>query len=127
MAIDDVTESVIGAAIKVHRALGPGLLESAYEACMTHELVKGGFMVRRQVEVPVIYDGVRIECGFRADLVVEGVVVVELKAKERIAPVDLAQLLSYLRLMKVSVGLLINFHEKMLRDGIRRVVNEYQN
>jgi len=127
MAIDDVTESVIGAAIKVHRALGPGLLESAYEACMTHELVKAGFMVRRQVEVPVIYDGVRIECGFRADLVVEGVVVVELKAKERIAPVDLAQLLSYLRLMKVSVGLLINFHEKMLRDGIRRVVNEYQN
>ncbi|MBN1475603.1 GxxExxY protein [Candidatus Sumerlaeota bacterium] len=126
MKLNDITEAIIGAAIRVHRALGPGLLESAYEACLAHELIKAGLKVERQLSVPVIYDGVTIDCGFRADLVVQDQVVVELKAKEQINPVDLVQLLSYLRLMNLEVGLLINFHEKMLRDGIRRVVNDYQ-
>lgn len=115
---DDLTPSIIGAAIRVHRRLGPGLLESAYEACLAYELEHLGFHVRRQKPVPVVYDGVKLECGFRADLVVEDQVVVEIKCKEAVHPVDQAQLLSHLRLLDLRVGLLINFHVVLLKDGI---------
>ena len=122
----DITSQIIGAAIKVHRKLGPGLLESAYEACLAYELEKLGFQVQRQKAVPLVYGMVKLECGFRADLVVDGRVVVEIKCKEALHPVDQAQLLSHLRLLDVQVGLLINFHVVLLKDGIKRIVNNYQ-
>jgi len=122
----DIKTKVIGAAIKVHRKLGPGLLESAYEACLAYELEKLGLHVQRQKAVPLVYEKVKLECGFRADLVVEGRVVVEVKCKEAIHPVDYAQLLSHLRLLDLQVGLLINFHVILLKDGIKRIVNNYQ-
>ena len=122
--VDRVTEAVIGAAIEVHRVLGPGLLESVYEACLARELEAVGLSVERQVPVPVVYKDVHIECGFRVDLLVEDLVVLELKALEHLAPVHNAQLLSYLRLSHHKVGLLINFHVKQLTTGIRRVVND---
>ncbi len=122
----DITSQIIGAAIKVHRKLGPGLLESAYEACLAYELEKLGFQVQRQKAVPLVYGMVRLECGFRADLVVDGRVVVEIKSKEALHPVDQAQLLSHLRLLDIQVGLLINFHVVLLKDGIKRIVNNYQ-
>ena len=125
MFSQDLTPEVIGAAIRIHRKLGPGLLESAYEACMAHELEKLGFRVERQKAVPLIYETVKLDCGFRADLVVEGRVAVELKCKEALHPVDEAQLLSHLRLLNIPVGLLINFHVLLLKDGIRRMVNNY--
>jgi GxxExxY protein len=118
-----ITEAVIGAAMDVHRELGPGLLESAYEACLAYELAQRGFTVERQKEMPVTYRGIAIDCGYRMDLLVEGKVVVELKAIEALLPVHEAQLLSYLRLSGCRVGLLINFNTKMLKTGIRRVVN----
>jgi GxxExxY protein len=121
-----VTEQIIGAAIKIHRKLGPGLLESAYEACLACEIQKIGLRVERQKAVPLIYETVKLECGFRADLVVEGRVAVELKCKESLHPVDEAQLLSHLRLLNLPIGLLINFHVVLLRDGIKRMVNNYQ-
>ena len=121
----NITGQIIGAAIKVHRKLGPGLLESAYEACLAYELEKLGLHVQRQKAVPLVYETVKLECGFRADLVVEGRIVVEIKGKEAIHPVDQAQLLSHLRLLNLQVGLLINFHVVQLKDGIKRMVNNY--
>ena len=126
MGTYDITPQIIGAAIAVHRALGPGLLESAYEACLAHELELRGFRVERQKPVPLIYDTVRLDCGFRADIVVEGRVVLELKCKVMLHPVDAAQLLSHLRLLNIPIGLLINFHVVLLKDGIRRMVNDYR-
>ena len=126
MRNSDLTPEIIGAAIKVHRRLGPGLLESAYECCLAHEISKLGLRVERQKRVPLIYDSVKLDCGFRADIVVEGRVVVETKCKETVHPVDVAQLLSYLRLLDIPVGLLINFHVVLLRDGIKRLVNNYR-
>lgn len=122
----DITSDIIGAAIKVHRRLGPGLLESAYEACLAHELEQSGFRVQRQRAVPLVYESVKLDCGFRADLVVNGEVVVEIKCKEALHPVDHAQLLSHLRLLDLRVGLLINFHVLLLKDGIKRIVNHYE-
>jgi GxxExxY protein len=122
----ELTAQIIGAAIKIHRHLGPGLLESAYEACLAHEIERVGLQVERQKAVPLIYGTVKLECGFRADLVVEGRVVVEAKCKEVLHPVDEAQLLSHLRLLNIPVGLLINFHVTLLKDGIRRMVNNYR-
>jgi GxxExxY protein len=124
--LSQITSDVIGAAIRIHRRLGPGLLESAYEACLAHELEKLGLRVQRQKPVPLVYEGVKLECGFRADLVVEGQVVVEIKCKEAVHPVDYAQLLSHLRLLDLAIGLLINFHVVMLKDGIKRIVNNYR-
>ena len=121
----DLSNEIIGAAITVHRRLGPGLLESAYEACLAYELQALRKKVERQKPVPVFYDGVKLDCGFRADLVVEGKVVLELKCKEALHPVDEAQLLSHLRLLNISVGLLINFHVVLLKHGIKRLVNNY--
>ena len=126
MRSSDLTPEIINAAIKIHRRLGPGLLESAYEACIAHELLLAGMRVERQKPVPLFYDTVKLECGFRADLVVEGRVVVELKCKEALHPVDEAQLLSHLRLLNIPVGLLINFHVVLLKNGIRRMVNNYR-
>jgi len=120
--VNQVTHAIIGAAMKVHSALGPGLLESAYEACLVHELRKAGFKVEQQVELPVNYDGVRIDLGYRIDLVINECVIVELKCVEKIAPVHEAQLISYMRLSKKNVGLLINFHVRHLKDGIKRFV-----
>jgi GxxExxY protein len=126
MQINDITQVTIGAAIEVHRRLGPGLLESAYRVCLAYELRKRGFTVVEEQPIPVVYDDVQLECGFRADLVVNGLIVVELKAKSALHPVDHAQTLSHLRLMGLSVGLLINFHEVKLVDGVHRIVNKYQ-
>jgi GxxExxY protein len=122
----DLTPEIIGAAIKIHRKLGPGLLESAYEACLAYEVAKLDLRVERQKAVPLIYETVKLDCGFRADLVVEDRVAVELKCKETVHPVDEAQLLSHLRLLNIPVGLLINFHVVLLKDGIRRMVNNYR-
>jgi len=121
--IDWRTGQVVDGAIRVHSALGPGLLESAYEACLAHELRKRGLGVRTQVPLPIVYDGVRIDLGYRIDLLVDDAVVVELKAITRLHPIHEAQLLSYLKLSGHRVGLLINFHSLHLRDGIRRMVN----
>ena len=126
MKPNQVTQKIIGAAIKVHRKLGPGLLESAYAACLAYELEQLGLKVERQKPVPLVYESVKLDCGFRADLVVEGLVAVELKCKEALHPVDEAQLLSHLRLLNLPVGLLINFHVVVLKDGVRRMVNNYR-
>ena len=123
MEINDVTGQVIDAAMKVHQALGPGLLESAYETCLAHELSSRGLAVERQWPLPVQYKGVVLDCGYRIDVLVERRVVVELKTVERLAPVHHSQLLTYLRLADLQVGLLLNFHEPTMRAGIRRVVN----
>ena len=122
----DISHEVISAAIAIHRKLGPGLLESAYEACLAYELGKAGFRVERQKPVPLIYESVKLDCGFRADLVEDGKQIVELKCKEAIHPVDEAQLLSHLRLLNIPIGLLINFHVVLLKDGIKRMVNNYR-
>ena len=120
--VNAITEAIIGAAMRVHTALGPGLLESAYEVCLCHELVKLGYSVQRQVPLPVIYDSVRLDAGYKIDIIVDNLVIVELKCVERIIGVHEAQVLSYLKLSGKSVGLLINFHVRHLRDGIRRFV-----
>ena len=125
MELNELSHAIIGAAIEVHRRLGPGLLESAYRVCLAYELRKRGLHVEEERPVPVIYDEVKLECGFRADLVVNGLVVVELKAKTAIHPVDEAQVLSHLRLLKIRLGLLINFHEVKLVEGVRRIINGY--
>jgi GxxExxY protein len=115
---------IIGAAINVHRELGPGLLESAYEACLFHELSEQGIGVAHQVPQPVIYRGVNLDCGYRLDLLVENLVIVELKAVEELRPVHTAQVLTYLKLKKLWLGLLINFNVPVLKQGIRRIVNQ---
>jgi GxxExxY protein len=122
MTINDLTKTVIGAAIEVHRALGPGLLESAYEECLCEELRLRGIPFERQKPLPVTYKGKQLDCGYRLDLVVANAVVLELKAIEAFAPIHDAQLLTYLRLGGWQVGLLINFNVPVLRDGIRRKV-----
>jgi GxxExxY protein len=123
--INEITGSVVDAAMKVHTALGPGLLESVYEKCLKHELTKRGFRVETQVWLRVIYDGIEIEGGYKIDLLVEGQVVVELKVVEQLLDIHKAQLLSYLKLSDKRVGLLINFNVVHLRDGIRRLVNNF--
>ena len=123
MELNEISGQVVDAAMKVHTALGPGLLENAYEACLEHELGKRGLRVKRQVALPVVYDGVQIDLGYRLDLLVEDAVIVELKAADRIAPIHEAQLLSYLKLSGRKLGLLINFNVLHLKDGIRRMVN----
>lgn len=126
MGTNEIPEMIIGCAIRVHSKLGPGLLESAYETCLHHELSRAGLKVRSQVGVPLVYDGVRLETGYRIDLLVEDTVVVEIKALEGILPVHHAQLLSHLRLSEKQVGLLINFHVLRLKEGISRLVNNYR-
>jgi GxxExxY protein len=119
-----VTSKIIGAAMRVHSALGPGLLESAYEACMAYELAREGLRFEQQEALPLVYREVRLDCGYRLDLLVEGKVIVEIKSVDTLAPIHTAQLLSYLRLADCRVGLLLNFNSRSLKNGIRRVVNE---
>jgi GxxExxY protein len=116
---------VIGGAIVVHRALGPGLLESAYEECLCFELKEAGLSFERQVPLPVIHKGIKLDCGYRMDIVVEHKVVIEVKAVEKLTPVHEAQLLSYLKLGNKLVGLLLNFHTPILKSGLKRIVNKF--
>jgi GxxExxY protein len=118
--INEISGEIVDAAMKVHTALGPGLLESAYEACLKHELIKRGLRVESQVSLPIQYDGVKIDAGYRMDLLVEDAVVVELKSIDRIAPIHAAQLMSYMKLSGKRLGLLINFNVLHLKDGIER-------
>jgi GxxExxY protein len=123
--LNAISEGVIGAAIAVHRELGPGLLESAYEACLEFELLERGFGVRRQVELPVIYRGIDIECGYRIDLWVNERVILEIKAIERLDNIHEAQLQTYLKLTKLNLGLLMNFNVLRMVDGIKRIVRDF--
>ena len=120
--IDTLAKEVIDCAFKVHQTLGPGLLESVYETCMLHEIRKRGLQVENQVEVPVVYDGMQMNCGFRMDLLVEKKLLVELKAVETILPVHTAQVLTYLKLQQIKLGLLINFNVPLIKHGIKRIV-----
>jgi GxxExxY protein len=123
MTENEIAKVVVDAAFKIHTTLGPGLLESVYEAVLTYELQQRGLNVVRQQPIPVIYESVRLEEGFRADLIVEGKVIVELKSVETIAPVHKKQVLTYLRLTNLKLGLLINFGDALIKDGITRIVN----
>ena len=123
MSENEIGEILLGCAIKVHTALGPGLLESTYEACLIHELAKAGLKADRQVALPVVYDGARLDAGYRIDVLVANLVVVELKVAERILPLHSAQLLSYLKLSGKRLGYLLNFDVVHMRQGIKRVVN----
>jgi GxxExxY protein len=125
MEINQLTERVIGACIEIHKALGPGLLESAYEECLCHELRLVGVKFERQRPLPVAYKGVQLDCGYRLDVVVESKLIVELKTVEVLAPIHDAQLLTYLKLSGMTVGLLINFNVPVLRRGIKRLVNHF--
>jgi GxxExxY protein len=118
----ELTKKILGAAIEVHKALGPGLLESVYETCLCHELTLRNLSFERQVLVPVLYKGLNIECGYRLDLLVENTVILELKSIEQILPVHAAQLLTYLKLMNKPVGFIINFNVPVLKNGIVRKV-----
>jgi GxxExxY protein len=120
--VERVASAVIGAAIRVHTALGPGLLESVYEVCLCHELMRQGLRFERQVAFPVVYEGMRLETGLRLDLVVEGCVVVELKAVEKLLAIHDAQVLTYLKLSGIRVGLLMNFNVVRLKEGLHRFV-----
>ncbi len=123
MELNEISEKIIGAAIQVHTTLGPGLLESTYEACLKHELRKRGLKVLSQVGLPVIYDGIKIDLGYRLDLLIEDTVIIELKAVTTVTPLHEAQLLSYLKLSGKHLGLLINFNVTLLKDGITRRIN----
>ena len=123
MIENDLSQIIIGCAIKVHTALGPGLLESAYEECMYYELVKQGLKVEKQKALPLIYENIKLEVGYRLDLIVEGKVIIEIKAVESLNDVHLAQVLTYLKLSNVKLGLLINFNVTRVKDGIKRIVN----
>lgn len=125
MDLNSLSSAIIGAAIEVHRQLGPGLLESAYRKCLAYELRKRGFEVEEELPVRLVYDTLIIDCGFRADLLVNQLIVVELKAKSELHPIDKAQILSHLRLMDRRLGLLINFHEFRLIEGVHRIVNGF--
>ena len=122
MSYDNLTDIIIGCAIEVHRNFGPGLLESAYEECLVFELKKSGLDVKRQIPIPIIYKDIKLDCGYRIDILVENQVVVELKAVEKFTDVHEAQILTYMKLANKRTGLLINFNVKLLKNGIRRYV-----
>ena len=122
MIDEELVHRVIGLAIQVHRALGPGLLENVYKECLFHTLVNEGISVRKEIAIPVIYQGVKLECGFRADLVIEGKLIIEIKSVEALVDIHLAQVLTYLRIGGFKIGLLINFNTTILKNGIKRVV-----
>ena len=123
MLLEEITESIIKAALKVHTALGPGLLENVYETCLVYELEKKNIEVKSQVSLPVIYDEIKMDIGYRLDLLVQDQVIVELKSVDKLLPIHEAQLLSYLKLSEKKVGLLINFNVTHLKKGIKRFVN----
>ncbi|HSZ61088.1 MAG TPA: GxxExxY protein [Terriglobales bacterium] len=123
--LDGISYRIIGAAIEVHRHLGPGLLESAYQSCLAFELKQLGLNLEEQKPLPVVYKNVKLDCGYRLDLVVEDEIIVEIKAIEKLLPIHDAQLLSYLRLTKKRGGLLMNFHVPVLKNGLKRIVNDF--
>ena len=125
MTENEITSKIIGACVEVHRHLGPGLLESAYEVCLAHELSEMGLDFKQQVPLPVVYKGTRLNAGYRIDLIVENKILMEIKSVESLAPIHTAQLLTYLKLKGMKLGLLINFNEVKVVDGIRRVINGY--
>jgi len=120
MELNEITQKIIGCAIQVHKSLGPGLLESAYEECLSYELIKNGLNIKRQQPTPVVYKEIKLECGYRIDILVENSVVVELKVVDEFNPVHEAQILTYMKFSNKSLGLLINFNATILRNGIRR-------
>ncbi|MBW1741776.1 MAG: GxxExxY protein [Deltaproteobacteria bacterium] len=126
MDINKISSKIIGAAIEVHKALGPGLLESAYEECLCHELSLRGLSFESQKPLPVNYKGKRLDCGYRLDIVVENAIILELKSCDKIEPIHNAQILTYLKLSGTSLGLLLNFNVPVMRDGIIRIVNRLE-
>ncbi len=125
METNEITDKIIGCAIKVHKVLGPGLLESAYQACLYYELVKSGLQVEKEKALPLVYEEVKLDCGYRMDFLIEHRVVVEVKSVESLTDIHLAQVLTYLKLSENRFGLLINFNVVKLKDGVKRVVNGY--
>lgn len=125
METNEITDKIIGCAIKVHKVLGPGLLESAYQTCLYYELVKSGLHVEKEKALPLVYEEVKLDCGYRMDFLIEHRVVVEVKSVESLTDIHLAQVLTYLKLSKNRFGLLINFNVVKLKDGVKRVVNGY--
>ena len=123
MTENEPSRLVVGCAMRVHSALGPGLLESAYEACLNYELIKSGLRVEAQKPLPLVYQTVKLECGYRVDLLVEGKLIVEVKSVEALAEIHFAQVLTYLRLSDLRLALLLNFNVLPMKDGIRRIVN----
>ena len=122
MEVNRITQKIIGCAIEVHKNLGPGLLESAYEECLAFELNKTGLSIKRQIPAPVVYKDVKLECGYRIDILVENSVIIELKVVDEINPVHQAQILTYLKFSNMKFGLLINFNVTILKNGIRRFI-----
>ena len=120
---NEISKIVVDCCFKVHTELGPGLLESVYEEVLSYELIKRGLNLERQRGIPVVYDNIKMELGFRADIIVENKVIIELKSIEAIAPVHTNQLLTYLKLTGIKLGLLVNFNEALIKDGIKRIVN----
>ncbi len=125
MTENQISSEIIGAAIEVHKQLGPGLLESAYETCLAFELRKKGFKVERQLALPVIYKDVKLDAGYRIDLLVNDKVIIEVKSVDALAPIHTAQILTYLKLKDIKLGLLINFNSVVVKNGIKRVINGY--
>jgi len=125
MEDNEITEKIIGCAINVHKVLGPGLLESAYLACLYYELVKSGLSVEKEKPLPLVYEEVKLDCGYRTDLVIETRIVVEVKSVDALTDIHLAQVLTYLKLSNNRFGLLINFNVLKLKDGVKRIVNGY--
>ncbi len=123
MVDDKITEDIIGAAIEVHKALGPGLLESAYQECLLYELAKSGYSVQKQLALPIIYKDIKLHHGYRIDLLVESKIVIEIKTVESFTNVHYAQILTYMKLGNYPLGLLLNFHTKLLKNGIKRFIN----
>ena len=123
MTENEISNKIIGLAIEVHKALGPGLLESAYKECLYYKICKSGFWVEKEKPMPLIFEGVKLECGYRIDLLVEKILVIEIKSVEALNNIHLAQTLTYLKLGNYKLGLLINFNVVLLKDGIKRVVN----
>ena len=126
MSINELTEKVIGLAIKVHRKLGPGFLESAYQAALAYELQKAGIQFEKEKELPVYYEDIMLDVGFRCDFIIDGRLIIECKAVKELTEIDKAQLLNYLKLTNLRVGLLINFNVLILKNGIKRLVNNFK-
>ena len=125
MDINELSSNILGSAIEIHKILGPGLLESAYEECLCHEFNVRGLLYERQKPLPILYKAKKLDCGYRLDLVVEDKIILELKACEKIEPIHKAQLLTYLKISGLNLGLLLNFNVPLMREGITRVVNEF--
>jgi len=125
MDIEEIAKTIVDSAIKIHRALGPGLLESAYQQCLTYELHERGLQVDTEVLLPIVYDGQQIDAGYRIDMLVEGCVIIENKAVDQMLPIHQAQLLTYLKLRDCRLGFLLNWNVRLMKDGIKRMVNNY--